>query len=398
MAAKHFLTNPKVETALIALQRAVTPDDVWAACVQLMRSALPIYHVMLGLPSLGISPMFMRATLAIPDVPRFAQLAPLNNVIRDSPMIPVSRMSDHFSLDSPEGQSFMEEFLIPMGWRHAAALLFWTAQGSFIGQLSMIRTEQQGDFTNDEIALLRSLHTHVDAVVQRLLALEGTLASHLSLDYAISSLPLPIIVVGWDGAMQFSNPAARDALSAWLHPGAGLTPSSAHKALRTLPPEITAACTELKRAWEQAAAANDFSRIQRSTALEHKSVSGFQAEIQLVESRTGRSLQPSFAIHFQLPATTNNEVGRALGGLSKLSRAEREVVRLAASGDDNADIALRLGVSLSTVRTHLRNVFRKLGISSRSRLAPLLPAFQSTAPGGVPSPARARTGAKRRAR
>ena len=44
---------------------------------------------------------------------------------------------------------------------------------------------------------------------------------------------------------------------------------------------------------------------------------------------------------------------------------------LAAAGDNNAEIVRKLSVSESTVRTHLRNIFRKLGITSRGKLAPL---------------------------
>jgi len=108
----------------------------------------------------------------------------------------------------------------------------------------------------------------------------------------------------------------------------------------------------------------------------HPSVEGFRAIIQLVHAQAGRSLQPSFGIHFHLPPRQNGEAAGALAHLLKLSPAERRVARLAAGGDDNADIAKTLGVSLSTVRSHLRNIFHKLGISSRSRLAPLYQAIE----------------------
>ena len=370
----NLMGGKKVDAALVGLQRAATADDVWKACVKLMRAAMPVYHVLLGLPSLGIMPMFMRATLAIPDVKRFAELAPLNDVIREQPLTPVSRMSDHFLPDNPNWGAFMEECVKPMGWRHAAALLFWNADGVFLGQLSLIRTEAQGDFSDAEMDLLRELHPHVEAVVHRLLALEERFAAHLSLEYAIGALPLPIVVVGWEGGLNFSNAAALDAMSAWQ--SAGSKTARALKPTWTLPAEIQAGCENLKRGWEQAVLNHDFNGLPRNFSLTHPSVSGFRAEIQLVESKAGRALQPSFAIHFQLPPAENSETARALARLSKLTHAEHEIVRLAAAGDDNADIARELGISLSTVRTHLRNVFRKLGITSRSRLVPLYQAIK----------------------
>jgi DNA-binding NarL/FixJ family response regulator len=56
------------------------------------------------------------------------------------------------------------------------------------------------------------------------------------------------------------------------------------------------------------------------------------------------------------------------GGL--LSRREAEVLPLLQRGDSNAQIALALGVGVETVRTHARNIYRKLGVASRRELAP----------------------------
>lgn len=369
------LVDLRVESALILLQRAVTPEQVWEALVPLVRGTLPIYNVLLGLPSVGISPMFMRATLPITNLPRFAELAPLNDVIQRRPPVKLARMSDHFSLESPRGRMFFDEFMVPMGWRHAAALLFWAADGTFLGQLSSIRTEAQGDFTDAEMAALGQLYPHVEAAIVRLLNLENAFATHLSLEHAIDCLPLPIVVVGWDGAIRFSNAAGRDALAAWRADGPATFRSL--KPTEHLPAEIAAACAQLKTSWQEAAMKDDFSHVLTSVSVEHPRIPDFRAAVQLVKPQAGRALQPAFAASLQQPARQNVEVARALAALSKLSKAEHQIVRLAADGDDNADIARELGVSLSTVRTHLRSIFKKLGISSRCRLAPLNQAFQT---------------------
>jgi DNA-binding NarL/FixJ family response regulator len=49
-----------------------------------------------------------------------------------------------------------------------------------------------------------------------------------------------------------------------------------------------------------------------------------------------------------------------------LSHREREVLALAADGASNQQIARRLMVSLSTVKTHLSSAFTKLGVGGRS--------------------------------
>jgi len=49
-----------------------------------------------------------------------------------------------------------------------------------------------------------------------------------------------------------------------------------------------------------------------------------------------------------------------------LSPREIEVLRRVSLGESNKEAALRLGISPSTVRTHLESIFRKLGCKSRA--------------------------------
>ena len=51
--------------------------------------------------------------------------------------------------------------------------------------------------------------------------------------------------------------------------------------------------------------------------------------------------------------------------IEPLSARELEVLRLLATDLDGPDIARRLHVSLNTLRTHSRHVFRKLDVTSR---------------------------------
>jgi ATP/maltotriose-dependent transcriptional regulator MalT len=56
-------------------------------------------------------------------------------------------------------------------------------------------------------------------------------------------------------------------------------------------------------------------------------------------------------------------------GLTELSPREREVAALIAAGNKNREIATELFLSEKTVESHVRNIFAKLGVSSRAAVA-----------------------------
>jgi DNA-binding CsgD family transcriptional regulator len=60
-----------------------------------------------------------------------------------------------------------------------------------------------------------------------------------------------------------------------------------------------------------------------------------------------------------------------------LSPRELEVARLVARGLTNAEVASVLGISRTTVATHLQRVFVRLGLSSRAELASYVTAHES---------------------
>jgi DNA-binding CsgD family transcriptional regulator len=64
--------------------------------------------------------------------------------------------------------------------------------------------------------------------------------------------------------------------------------------------------------------------------------------------------------------------GRGPGALGQLTPQELQIVRLAAQGLSNRDIAAQLFLSPRTVGYHLYKAYPKLGVSARSELPALL--------------------------
>jgi DNA-binding NarL/FixJ family response regulator len=93
-------------------------------------------------------------------------------------------------------------------------------------------------------------------------------------------------------------------------------------------------------------------------------------------------------------------IPRAIGGSAGsglltpsglLTRREIEVLPLLQRGDSNAQIALALGVGVETIRTHARNIYRKLGVRTRRELAAPPVHEPGQQPSRDPCPLRVRT-------
>ncbi|HLU26981.1 MAG TPA: response regulator transcription factor [Glycomyces sp.] len=97
--------------------------------------------------------------------------------------------------------------------------------------------------------------------------------------------------------------------------------------------------------------------------LKRARVEDLLASVRLV-ARTDALLFPE-AIRRLAAASARQAAPRP--GLDELSEREREVLRLAAEGLSNAEIAGRLFLGRETVKTHLSSVYTKLGVRDRTQ-------------------------------
>ena len=81
-------------------------------------------------------------------------------------------------------------------------------------------------------------------------------------------------------------------------------------------------------------------------------------------SRGESVLQPSIAEKIML--RMSSQTGAQESTKDLLSERELEVLRLAARGLPNKEIARRLGLSIRTVNSHLANIFMKMHVGSRT--------------------------------
>ncbi|MEQ8268636.1 MAG: LuxR C-terminal-related transcriptional regulator [Parvibaculum sp.] len=90
-----------------------------------------------------------------------------------------------------------------------------------------------------------------------------------------------------------------------------------------------------------------------------------QKEIDLLKDFSGYAEQVYLNCFFEA-ANENRVVARS--DLNALSRRERQIVMLLASGKSNSGIAQAANISVSTVKTHVYNIFKKTGTKTRTEL------------------------------
>lgn len=108
------------------------------------------------------------------------------------------------------------------------------------------------------------------------------------------------------------------------------------------------------------------------SAAECRQVIGFGATACLAKSAEARDVLhaihlASRGLHVLPPA---GMTAYEPSGPAPLTPREADVLELLQSGRSNAEIAAALHVGIETVRTHVRHIYRKLGVSTRRELRP----------------------------
>ena len=110
---------------------------------------------------------------------------------------------------------------------------------------------------------------------------------------------------------------------------------------------------------DQAAAVDDALLAGASAVLERT------AERDDIAAAVRQIFQPAFFLARWVPSNGSRS-SRRNGRLPGLTRREEEILQLVAQGRSNSQVADALWVTQQTVKFHLSNIYRKLGVSNRT--------------------------------
>ena len=370
---REAVIDPSLEKTLLSLHAAMDVGSFWKAIQQLLAAATPNRLIGLMLQPNPILPMIARWTLPMPD--GFFTAEPLENYIAAQKQRQrFVRTSDLFSNRSSLMRSaFYRRYMAPQKCAYGVCLFFWKRQ-RLICVIAIMRTATQGDFSPAEMNLIRQLYPQFQTALSRLRSLEREHSLRMDLEGFLSRLPLPTILLRWNLKPIYQNRAARDFCAVWEK---GPDEAQLTKATSPIPVEILDRCRLLKQQWAHAQRPIAPQTGFKEERVHHPRSPHLRATLQLKQLSSCGVAQPHFLIECEdlrrhAAPSKGPAASARLPHLVRLTRREQEVARLVCEGRSNQEIADGARLSLPMVKKHLHAIFRKLEVSSRSRLIALM--------------------------
>ena len=363
-----------MQKTLLALHAATCSESFRKAAVQFIQAVVPCDRILVILhypyqygrstsvwssDGFTMTEEYIRASYACnPALP----------MLMHNPGLKVHRFTDLFaSEEEMERNHFFIHSMKARGTRYASALMFWNKTLDFVDcALNVDRDPHRKNFDEEEMATLRLVHGHIEAAYERVNQIQNEISARNSLRDLVAKLPLPMMLLNWELEAVYHNTSARDTCVRWAAGNAHFK----HKANAChIPDDLIAQMREMQEEWSLVLRTNPFSTKFKSRSVQHTAIPGLRALLEMTTLRSPHFGKPSFLVRFEQEAPAG---GDPLSSLARLSPKERNLVELVCEGRSNQEIADTLGRSLSTVKSGLYGVFKKLNITSRTKLLKLL--------------------------
>jgi len=372
----HALTARRqaLEPLLLELHAAVTVKYLSSALQTLLEAAFSQHSIVLGLQFVreqGPSIMLHSRPLPLRTPEWYDQVLPVHPGLawlQSHPGARLVRVSDVQSLAELKASDYYRLFMKPEGWVHGLGFFYWNKEG-IENMIGINRAEDQGDFDAADLAVAEWLYPQIGVGLRRIARLNQEAKVRDTLASYLMDLPLPAMCVDWHLRPLYTNHAAREMLHRWTNSTA--TGPVTAKPLRRpqLPADIRSVCQSLRRKMQAGDRTNVSNDANRSLHIRvaHPSQPGLFVIIKSMQDNGDPLTKPGFWITW-VSSENGLAVAPRLGKWKLLSRRERDVALRLFQGESNLEISQSLGRSVSTIKSHLDSMFRKVGVKNRAGL------------------------------
>jgi DNA-binding CsgD family transcriptional regulator len=363
--------DPTLEKPLLHLHAAIDVDSFWNAVQDVIEAALPTCFIGLTLQHTPILPRIAKSTKKLPS--SFFPIMPIEKYFKTHPHRNILFISDFF----PDAHHFRRSLfyrgcMVPINGRCAIGLFFWEIR-RLLAAIIVVRSVQQGELSPGELTVIGHLHSQFQTALHQLHSRSRERAVRVALEQFMRRLPLPTVLLRWNLRLAYRNQAGAESCAVWQRGPLG---ARFIKLKAPIPPEILNQCRVLKKRWEQLSPLSLASANLVDETVRHPTRCDLRATISLKQISSAAFARPHFLIEFEDlrgSSGTGYQISRAsLSHLVRLTIREQNLARLVCDGRSNQEIADESGLSLETVKKHLHSIFRKLEVSSRSRLMALM--------------------------
>jgi DNA-binding CsgD family transcriptional regulator/PAS domain-containing protein len=263
----------------------------------------------------------------------------------------------------PLHSDFYVHWVKPLGFRDMIGVLVLRS-GKRVAWFSVARSEIQMLYSDRDARLMGMLSPHICRAFLIADALDLQTVAVTRLEETVDALSTGVVLTERQGRIAYMNGSAERLLKAG-------------NALRVSNGCLTAARPRARDALSKALASSVEGKAPTKTgryavALPDDEGSGLIASVLPLQWRESRNplspLPGAAAVIVQDPADPPPLPDDAFAELYGLTLAERRVLRAVAQGLGPQDAADALGVSLTTIRTHLQNLFAKTGTTRQADL------------------------------
>jgi DNA-binding CsgD family transcriptional regulator/PAS domain-containing protein len=262
---------------------------------------------------------------------------------------------------------FYLKWVKPLGFRDVIGVLVLRS-GKRVAWFSVVRSGVQQRFTDRELQQMELLSPHICRALMISDALELQTVTAARLEQTVNELSTGIVLTEDQGRIAYMNSSAERILKEG-------------NLLKSLNGRLTAVRTgpreNLSRALAESVAGHAPPRTgQYAVPLPDEEGGGLIANILPLQWREGRNplsgMRGAAAVIVQDPVERRAPPLEAFAGLYGLTFAEQKVLEHIASGEPPQETADELGISITTVKTHLQRIFSKTGTARQTDLVQLL--------------------------
>jgi DNA-binding CsgD family transcriptional regulator len=368
------IAPPALSADLLRLHAALTQRELWHALRVLVHNAVVCTSVTLEIDRTGEGAAVRTYRHGHPVSARDARslVVPARAWLAQHAGAPVFRLSDITTARDLRATPYYDRVMRREGWDKQLSVVCWHG-GAPQGTLNLFRAPADADFSPRDLRMAEALQPHFEVALRRVLAHEESvfLGEHVS--RLLDDAPVGLLLLDWELRPLWYNREGAHACAVWNH---GERRASALSPKRTfrVPPAVARACAELRLQWSTIRGPVHEGGL-RPRVLSDDGL-GLHATATLRTCAPNPLLRPAFEIQldYRRPRGDRNRPlsPGAVALLARLSAREREVAMRVREGLGTREIAAELHRSPLTIKTQLASIFRKLEVSSRTRVAALL--------------------------